>query len=380
MIRLPESWKLIAGLALSWTSLSCCGGGDSSDLLIPFVEKGGEKWGYVSAAGTVVIEPKFDRQPTLFYDGFALIQDNDGEYTFIDREGVVVSDDYKHATLFNQGLAFVVEEGEHPVAINGKFEVVFEMADATMVGSFSEGMARFADENGTWGFVDRKGAVVIEPECDVVTSFHEGFALVTEMHRVRRKQKTGFIDKTGAMVIAPGEGAERMFAFNEGVAAFTRGNGWGYLNEKGDTVIEPDDDWVKVSSFVNGYASVLEHGRWSVIDKKGKRVLKTESKNAPFFVNGLAAAGDADRGYGFIDIKGVEVIKPEFDEVAMPFMGPCAIVRKGNTYEFIDKKGESCGDVEMEKIDSSLRPSLFFRGTTYDPDARAVLTDVPYRP
>lgn len=374
MHRLTRMLGTLACGSLTITALGCCGGG--SDLLIPFVEEGDDEWGYVDTRGNVVIEPDFDRQPTQFHEGFALVQDRQGDYTFINRKGEEVSDEYEAATPFSQGLAFVVEEDEHPVAINTKFEVAFEMEDATIVGAFSEGLAKFADEDGKWGFVDKKGNVVIEPEWDNVGSFKDGLAVVVEANEARGLARLGFIDKTGATVIDLDDDYDGMLSFNEGLAGFSEGDGWGFMDEKGEEVIRPDDDWDRVTSFVDGYSSFLEDGEWGLIDKKGERILKSKYENPLFFFNGLAMVEVDDEGYGFIDIHGDEVIEPDYDGVAMPFLGPCAIVKDGNDYEFIDKKGKSCSDLEMEQVDASLMPSIFYAGGTFQADAWIVHTGV----
>src|SRR3990170_1437960 len=66
------------------------------------------------------------------------------------------------------------------------------------------------EQNGKWGFIDKTGKYVINPQFDYVFSFSEGLA------RVRLGGKWGFIDKTGKYVINPQfDGAD---SFSEGLA------------------------------------------------------------------------------------------------------------------------------------------------------------------
>ncbi len=373
---LPALGILVCGSSC-WLATGCCCRGDET--LIPYLEEGGDEWGYVDLAGNVVIEPDFDEPPTLFHEGFALVQDRHGEYTFIDRKGEEVSDEYEQAMLFNEGLAFVVEEGDPPVAINTRFEVIFELDDAITVGAFSEGLARFSDEDGEWGYVDKKGEVVIEPHWSHVSSFREGLAGVLETDEDRSEFRFGFIDKTGAEVIKPDDDYEGILSFSEGLAGFTEGDGWGYMDKTGEEVIRPEDDWSRVTPFVNGHASFQERGEWGLIDKKGERVLKAKYEHPLFFHNGLAMFSDGDDGWGFLDIHGDEVIEPEYESVALPFVGRCAIVQDGNDYEFIDKKGASCSDLEMERVDQTLAVQFMLSGRLYEPDTWTVTTDDPPR-
>jgi hypothetical protein len=52
-------------------------------------------------------------------------------------------------------------------------------------------------KNGKFGFIDRSGKVVIEPQFDWVEDFSEGLALVSS------NGTKGFIDKAGKWVLVP---------------------------------------------------------------------------------------------------------------------------------------------------------------------------------
>ena len=60
-----------------------------------------------------------------------------------------------------------------------------------------------------YGFIDKNGKVVIEPQFDSASNFSEGFACV------KKDDKWGFIDKSGKMVIELQ--FDRVFDFSEGL-------------------------------------------------------------------------------------------------------------------------------------------------------------------
>ncbi len=108
---------------------------------------------------------------------------------------------------------------------------------------FSDGLAvvRIGDYfTGKSGYIDRTGTIVITPQFDAAGSFSEGLAEV----RVGdwKTGKYGYIDKTGAMVIAPQfSGAA---PFSEGLAAVLVGNEktghqYGFIDRRGQMVIAP---------------------------------------------------------------------------------------------------------------------------------------------
>jgi hypothetical protein len=208
----------------------------------------------------------------------------------------------------------------------------------------AEGTARLFRifENGKFGFIDRRGSVVIEPKFDEVEDFSEGFALVSF------NGKKGFIDGTGKLVIVPKD-FEVINGFTDGLA---RGNitttspyTKGYIDKSGGLVINTRA--LGACEFSEGLACV-EAGKWGFIDPSGQFVIKPQFDEVSYFREGLATATFRDhskasrRKQGYLDKTGKVVIKPQFD-VAQPFSDGLAAVgmMDGDDYlfGFIDKAG-----------------------------------------
>ena len=66
------------------------------------------------------------------------------------------------------------------------------------------------DFRGKFGYVDRNGNVVIEPQFDEAYEFSDGLAWAV------KDGKSGYIDNTGALVIEPGKYG---FPFADGLAS-----------------------------------------------------------------------------------------------------------------------------------------------------------------
>ncbi|HUU50204.1 MAG TPA: WG repeat-containing protein, partial [Nitrospinota bacterium] len=72
--------------------------------------------------------------------------------------------------------------------------------------------AVYLKEKQKWGYIDKTGKIVIKPEFYRVWPFSDGLAAVY----VKEKEKWGYIDKTGKVVIEPKfDWASR---FSEGLA------------------------------------------------------------------------------------------------------------------------------------------------------------------
>ncbi len=133
------------------------------------------KWGYIDKSGKYSINPQF-KQAFLFADGLALVQSQDDKYGYIGEDGkFIINPTYKSAAAFSEGLAFVTIENGFPTCIDSKGEIKFELREAAVASSFHEGMASIKIKD-KWGFIDKDGKVVINPQFDKVLEFKEGLA------------------------------------------------------------------------------------------------------------------------------------------------------------------------------------------------------------
>ena len=157
--------------------------------------------------------------------------------------------------------------------------------------------------DGKYGYMDRAGRMVIEPQFDSAASFFDGLALVKTEGSYR------YIDASGKPAFA-GE-YENAVGFSEGLASVLLpdyGGGWGvisrtgkvisrlrtsrpvvfsdgrgrfegwvgpvgYIDRAGDTVIKPVYPY-PAGSFSEGLASVLIGGHQGYINKAGRVVIR----------------------------------------------------------------------------------------------------------
>ncbi|MEI6184441.1 MAG: WG repeat-containing protein [Bacteroidota bacterium] len=191
-----------------------------------------------------------------------------------------------------------------------------------------------------WGYVDKTGKFIVNPQFKQAFAFKEGLALIKNT-----EGKYGYIDETGKIIInAVYKDAK---SFSEGLAAVVKENQKiEFIDKMGKTILNLEAEIESVTEFSEGFAEVTVGGHNAYIDKTGKVVINGSFDYAYNFSEGLALIGqkvkDGDKEtikYGYIDKKGKIVINPQFDDANI-FSEGRASVQVGKKYGFIDKEGK----------------------------------------
>jgi len=202
------------------------------------------------------------------------------------------------------------------------------------------------DAKGKFGYVDKLGNVVVQPQFDRALEFSEGLGAV----QVGGKWgKWGFIDETGRMVIQPRFHEVQPFA--DGMAMIltedqetSRGRGplYGFINRKGEVAVAPQ--YLAARDFGGGMTFVClnqpvtpnhREADWRLIDRSGHSPCTHEFHLAGFFHEGLAVMAapveNQEFKFGYIDPTSKVVIAPKFTW-ARPFCEDRAFVYLGGRY------------------------------------------------
>ena len=231
------------------------------------------------------------------------------------------------------------------------------------------------DSNKDWGFMDIEGNVIVEPEFNQRPSFAinnialtmnkkgkyefikiEGGKVIEDDNAydaagmfsdglafVRNKnEKVQFINENFEIVFS--SDAEEVGSFNSGLAHFKNDLGkWGFIDKSGDDVIKAQYDAI-VAPFNDGYAIVSDRkegeNEFSIIDEGGEVVLALKDKytRVAWISNELIAV--YDQGWGYIDMEGEKVIKPDEDITSItPFKNGYASFQEENEWGLFDLEG-----------------------------------------
>jgi hypothetical protein len=214
----------------------------------PFRIQRGDKWGYMSPTGKVVIKPQFDDERDFFHGlagvlagkkwGFVNIHgelvipaqfDDVRDFSddlapirigrkwgYIDTGGrMVIRARFQAAAEFHEGLA-KVHIWNKVTCSSGEYtsETAPEWAFLLRDDDMSD-LPSCLPVGGHFGFIDKTGTLVIPPRFFQVQNFSEGLAAV----RVEESKtsKSGYIDHSGAFVIEPV--FNQAEPFSEGLAA-----------------------------------------------------------------------------------------------------------------------------------------------------------------
>jgi hypothetical protein len=244
-----------------------------------------KKYGVLDRNGNQIAAPKFVECQD-FSDGLAWVKIGK-RWGCIDKNGnMVIDTNYVSINGFHEGLAFVWKDypwrnEAHPVCIDKKGNIVIE--ELPKVGGeidhlfFSEGLACIK-VNDKYGYIDKTGKFVIEPQFDFAQNFSDGLALIAyEKERVYYGVNVpynicGYIDKKGKVVIQPKY--ELADNFSEGLAAVCLKTG------------------------------TIEKIKYYYIDKNEKMVTDSLFCNGTIFHNGIAEVDILDEGINYVDKNG----------------------------------------------------------------------------
>jgi hypothetical protein len=166
--------------------------------------KVGDKFGFIDKSGRFVIDAIFDCA-SKFSEGLAWVTVDD-KTGYIDKEGEYViapQPGHIYSGPFREGLALV--------CVGSQSGYIDEQGDSVIVSDRSRLKEILGEGRRTffipakWGYMNKKGEIVIEPQFGHARYFHEGLAVCQGIPEDRPGKfcGLGYIDKNGVFVIEP---------------------------------------------------------------------------------------------------------------------------------------------------------------------------------
>lgn len=224
---------------------------------------------------------------------------------------IIIEAKYSSASLFYKGLALasIIGKGWTVIDETGNELTNFESIPGSIYNDFVNYELISVKKDEKWGFIDRKGNLIITYKYDEVLDFNEGLT------PVKVENLWGFINDKDEMVISPQY--ENVTSFYDGLAGFYENGKWGFITRENVKSIKPQ--FTGISIFSEGLCAVNTLRYRSagggitneVIDKMGKTIFKGEFWAFHPYKNGIAnywESYDFGGNNVFIDSKG-KVIK-----------------------------------------------------------------------
>jgi WG containing repeat len=162
------------------------------------VRADGGKLGYIDKTGKIVIPAQF-LYARPFSEGLAAVANDQVEFGYIDSHGKVVIPlmyERVYPGNFSEGISLVKASGEITFVDHKNNPQVVVKTGFWFAGyDFHDGKTKIVGNNRS-GFIDRSGNVVAEPHYRYATEFSEGLAAVVD-----KDGTAGYIDASGEVVI-----------------------------------------------------------------------------------------------------------------------------------------------------------------------------------
>jgi hypothetical protein len=300
-----------------------------------FAVKIGDNWGFVDSTCNFHQELVY-QMADEFYLGRAIVQKNN-KYSFVDQTGKTLHPfKFSKLTHFSDdSLAFMLDEKNIISCIDWNFKIVFSLQDAEEIHNYHNGIAAVR-KNNKYGFVNKKGEIIINNEFDAVGKFSENLIAVAKYEDLPDTSylKWFFIDRTGKQIFDMS--FTDVHDFSEGFAAVAINGKWGWMNKSGKFVF--GNDFQECKSFSEGYAAFKKGDAWGLINNKGKIVAQPNYFDVGEMHEHFATFSMGPKNVGYIDTTGNIVIQPQF-ESASNFNKGIAYVAKNNQIGLMRKNG-----------------------------------------
>ena len=156
--------------------------------------------------------------------------------------------------------------------------------------------------------------------------------------------------------------------FRNNVAAVKEAEGeWYLIDPTGNRIVDTKFEDILLNEHeecaARGVIFAKTNGTYKMYDLEMQQIGTFECDNACLFVDEGCAAFENDGQWGFVDGEGTVVIEPKYDG-AKSFSNGLAGVKIGETWSFINEKGEIAIDGQFEDVDYMNESGICFVKTS----------------
>jgi tetratricopeptide (TPR) repeat protein len=321
------------------------------------------KWGFIDVRGQTIVPPQFTGAG-FFKDGLANVA-TIGGWGYVDRSGIwKIQPQFYSAGEFSEGVAAVSQSLKSDLPKIPRLRVSEPLAATGLCNDCS------------FGYIDKTGEYKIRPYFIQARPFSQGLAAV-EFPQSQILSSFGYVDHDGKIALPPI--AKDASPIRDNVADLVIRHASGAIT-KGQTATAIDRDYslrIPVTAFkawlafrdrylnddkltvqpahiaTADFPNPIPNGSYfdalfGFVDLTGEVLIKPQFSFARPFSEGFAAVQVKGK-WGYISPQNKVVISPIYDE-AESFQNGVARVAKGNTWGLIDKTGKEVVPCQYKSI------------------------------
>ena len=248
----------------------------------------GEHFGILNKELNVVLQPVYLRIFT-FSEGLARVYDG-SRYGFIDTNlKLILPCEYSSASDFGDGISLVEYKGANGwIDTQGHFFSI----DADYIYPFVDGMAKIRKKvqyrGELYGFVNKKGVVIVPCEYDEVLEYSEGLVAVCKRYKSLGFEAWTYFDKEGNIFAG---NLDHATSFSDGKAEVVKNNSKYYLKRDGSRGATID---------------ININGRWRYYDPAGGNTFTINGTSFELWENvkGVTDSGTVSRNGNTLTLHG----------------------------------------------------------------------------
>lgn len=330
-----KSWKFLAMCAGLISVVAC--ESNSNDVIDLYPVRVNGKFQYITAENTVAIPAQF-KNATTFYDGLALVANEDSLFGYINRKGeYVIPAVYKSATRFSEGKAWAAVEGGWTHLLDTKGNIL-DSTDAERTYIFKDGIHHFealslnedsTENKGLYGAKNAAGEVIVPP---IYTSFYycnEGIM----SFRIEDDSSYIYLNKEGEPLLD--QHFTKAPHFFNGIASVSMDDKYGIINTSGIFVIPAEYDYLSTNGLQVDFEVDSLHG---FMTPTGEITIQPQFKSLYYFMENELVPAKTDSLFGFINQSGIFIIAEQYRD-ARPFVNGYAWVKPDKKWGMIDESG-----------------------------------------
>lgn len=322
-------------------------------------EKDG-RWSMVNEKGEFLFKDEFEKEPTSVINGVFVVKEGETHsiYEAVEKPKVI-AEGFQEVGMLNENLMPTVKDAERISIINKKGEQVFVLNPhngkeiVACDFKFSDGLLPVKDEDGKWGYVNKKGEMVITPKYDSYTPFSDGLALVSKSEKDGNSSVL-VIDKNAEVKMELKlKKFELQSPFKNGLAVVEDKDKdrIGFINLKGEFKKVP-----KKVRRINDYDNNVftytdENGKWGVmgLDENNTEYIRAKYSNIQIISSDKFLVKD-DKEYVILNKEGNKILDFGDDYEQVDLFGSNFIVKEGDIYMILDGENKPVNKNEYYRI------------------------------